>query len=808
MQFRSSSHRAILTRVVPVVLIFGIGAFGQPQYSIHDLGQLSPQGSGVTGINIAGQVIGQTQVSGQAHAFRTAPNAAINLTTDDLGTLGGATSTAAAINASGQVVGTSLTGNGQTHGFRTAPNAAINPSTDDLGTLGGATSQAYWINSAGQVTGTSTAGTSTARQAFLTAPNAAINASTDNIGALTFAPVSANYSEGLGVNSQGHVSGDFLPSPSAAYPTAFFYNGATITELPFIMAPGSNFTPLNDQDQIAFTAANVLSLWQSGQPTVQLATCGTGCQFIPWMMNNSGQIVGDEDSPTGGSFLYSNGTVYLLSSLVPPSSGWVFQTSLLAINDVGQIAGVASLNGQPHAFRLDPVTTGSIPHLVEGAGWNETLTLINKSATSIIASMNFYAAVGSPLSLPLVFPQNPQSGSSANSASSAIPANGLFALEATGSDSGPLLEGSAQVSGNGPPLSMDGFAIFHYDPTNQEAVVPLETRNASSYLLAYDNTNSVVTGVAIATISSGGEAIPVVIRDDTGTQIATSSISFNANGHTSFVLSTQFPVTANRRGTIEFDTPTGAQISVLGIRYTPPGTLTTIPALANVTKVGGSVAHLAVNDTWQTTFVLVNTGAASASATLSFFDDSGNPLALSLTNPQGTVAPQTVSTVTQAIAANASLWLTSVAANQTASFVEGSAQLISTGNVSGYVILRYNANGQEAVVPLESRTASAYFIGFDNTSGTVTGLALANASAQAVNIPVTVRDDMGNVLGTNSISLNANGHASFLLGAEYPSTAGARGTVEFDKPSSGTISVLGIRAPPVLTFTTLPALAK
>ena len=40
-----------------------------------------------------------------------------------------------------------------------------------------------------------------------------------------------------------------------------------------------------------------------------------------------------------------------------------------------------------------------------------------------------------------------------------------------------------------------------------------------------------------------------------------------------------------KRGTIEFDTPAGGQISVLGIRTTPLGTtttLTTIPALASV----------------------------------------------------------------------------------------------------------------------------------------------------------------------------------------------------------------------------------
>ena len=33
------------------------------------------------------------------------------------------------------------------------------------------------------------------------------------------------------------------------------------------------------------------------------------------------------------------------------------------------------------------------------------------------------------------------------------------------------------------------------------------------------------------------------------------------------------------------------------------------------------------------------------------------------------------------------------------------------------MIFRYNPNGQEAVVPLESRNANAYILAFDNTAG-------------------------------------------------------------------------------------------
>src|ERR1700684_1580081 len=98
-----------------------------------------------------------------------------------------------------------------------------------------------------------------------------------------------------------------------------------------------------------------------------------------------------------------------------------------------------------------------------------------------------------------------------------------------------------------------------------------------------------------------------------------------------------FPATANKGGTIGFDTQAGGQISVLGLRCTPPNNaLTTIPALANVGTGGGSIAHLASGGGgWQTTFVLINTGTSAAPFTLRFFaDQTGAQLALPLAFPQ------------------------------------------------------------------------------------------------------------------------------------------------------------------------------
>src|ERR1019366_2747029 len=113
------------------------------------------------------------------------------------------------------------------------------------------------------------------------------------------------------------------------------------------------------------------------------------------------------------------------------------------------------------------------------------------------------------------------------------------------------------------------LAIFRYNPNGQEAVVPLETRNAASYLLAFDNTNGTATGVAVSVASSQASSVPVIIRDDTGAQVSAGSIPLAANGHTSFMLMNQFPSTTGIRGTVEFDAPASAEISVLGIRSPP-----------------------------------------------------------------------------------------------------------------------------------------------------------------------------------------------------------------------------------------------
>jgi hypothetical protein len=460
---------------------------------------------------------------------------------------------------------------------------------------------------------------------------------------------------------------------------------------------------------------------------------------------------------------------------------------------------------------------GSMPHIAAEENWTTTFTLVNKGAAAAQSQLSLFGDAldptgNGPLTLPLDFPQQPPPSGPllASSFSGTVAANASLVIDTGGPQTPPVLVGSAHLAATG---AVDGFAIFHQVVTAQEAVVPMETRYASSYLLAFDNTAGVVLGVAVTNVSAQAAKIPVVIRDDTGTPIGPpgATISLAGNGHTSFVLSTQYPATVNIRGTIEFDTPAGGQISVLGIRTTPLGTsntLTTIPALANVGAGGGSIAHLATGNGWQTTFVLVNTGIAPAQTTLSFFADDGTQLRLPLSFPQ-TGANSTASSVGQVLAPGATLIVESAAPLSNPAPTTGSAQVATNGNVGGFVIFRYNPNGQEAVVPLESRNAASYLLAFDNTAGTATGIAINSVSTQTVNIPVVVRDDAGMQIATDTLNLAANGHLAFTLAVDkYLAAAGLRGTIEFGTPAGAQIGALGIRIPLAHTFTTLPPLAK
>jgi hypothetical protein len=457
------------------------------------------------------------------------------------------------------------------------------------------------------------------------------------------------------------------------------------------------------------------------------------------------------------------------------------------------------------------VSTGSLAHFASAGGWKTTFTLVNLGATDATAQWNFLSDTGSAEVLPLSLPQTSQTGMAGSTIQQPIPAGAVLPVESAGLFSAAELTGGAQLLATG---NVAGFSVFRYQASaqgaTQEAVVPLETRNASSYWLAFDNTNGYSTGLAVSNTTSQTVNVQVTIRNGSGVPVNTRTLSLQPNGHQSFPLAAAYSETANLLGTLQFTTPAAGQISVLGIRVNPQGAFTSIPALVSASQTAGSIAHFASGGGWKTTYTLVNPGASAATAQLNFFDDNGAPLALPVSFPQTSSTTQTVSTVQQTLAAGATL-IVETEGPASLDSVTGSAQLQTGGSVTGSAVFQYLGQ-QEAVVPLETRSGKSYVLAFDNTNGYFNGLAVANTTAQAASIAVTVRDAVtGKVTGSHVISLPANGHQKFLLNDPklgFPETANTSGTLEFSTTTAGQISVLGLRFNPNAAFTSVPALLK
>ena len=345
---------------------------------------------------------------------------------------------------------------------------------------------------------------------------------------------------------------------------------------------------------------------QGGTGTITVTT-GSGC---PWTV--SALPAGIQLTSNG----FGTGSSIITFQVLPNVGG--------ALSNSFTVAGQTFSIEQSAASIPGLAAAGSLGQVASEGTWDFSLIGINLGASAATARFTFADNNGNPLMLPLTFPQSaPGAGPElASTIDRTLNPNAQIVMESTGPDNVATLVGSGQLSSNG---NMSGFGIFSNPKQHWNALVPLETRNASKYILAFDNTSPLTTGLAVASLAAQATNVPVIVRDDTGTQIGNSTIPLSALGHTSFMLNDPtlgFPVTNNKRGTIEFDTPPGGQLSVLGLRANGPA-LTTLPVLANVGTAGGSITHVAYNGGWTSVFYIVNTGSSSAQFTLSFIDENG-----------------------------------------------------------------------------------------------------------------------------------------------------------------------------------------
>ncbi len=168
-----------------------------------------------------------------------------------------------------------------------------------------------------------------------------------------------------GVNAAGVFVGekDFGGGVVRAFAT---FPGSGILDLPTLGGSITVPSAINDSNQIVGAAHlpgddnfHAFLVKAGDAALVDLGTIGPpqNRNSRANAINLHGQIVGwseiDDNDDVKHAFLYKDGTMTDLNSLLPPGSGWVL-TEATGINRFGQIVGTGMLAGFPHAFLLNP----------------------------------------------------------------------------------------------------------------------------------------------------------------------------------------------------------------------------------------------------------------------------------------------------------------------------------------------------------------------------------------------------------------------------------------------------------------------
>jgi probable HAF family extracellular repeat protein len=308
-------------------------------------GTASADGRGTSAawdVNNAEQVVGAstTNVFGAGRAFRWTDGRL-----DNLGVIGGGTFAASAaygVNGAGTIVG-------QSHVNASDPPHAVlhrDGVLSDLGTGYGAGSfsRAWEINDAGEIVGERSRRQSSPVRAFLLR-----NGSFRDLGTLggtggTFGTSSVAYA----INGRRQIVGAALPPRGPLH--AFLWERGVMRDLGTLGGNGeaTEARDINDRGQVvgsSQTSAGLTHgfLWEGGAPR-DLGSLG-GSSSYAHGINVHGEVVGGSRTPTspannaGHAFLWANGRMVDLNTVVTNLPGNVVLEVARAINDDGSIVG-------------------------------------------------------------------------------------------------------------------------------------------------------------------------------------------------------------------------------------------------------------------------------------------------------------------------------------------------------------------------------------------------------------------------------------------------------------------------------------
>jgi uncharacterized protein (TIGR03437 family) len=387
-------------------LVLSASALAQaPQYTIQDLGTLpNYPACAATALSQAGNVTGYclSQLGASllnspvTHGFLYSKGAMT-----DLNLSAESTPVPTAVNDSGVVAGSYLTVSiGNASG--SLSSAAFIVQRDGTQLQVPSSLQAllpFGLNNAGQLVGSQVAISGESLNIFINSKAVLYPIAG---GAVTILPTPSSTGGGVafGVNSTGAVAGGSIGQGGTVFNPLIWQNNKP-QALPILSGYQQSAAVSINDSGVAAGAAFVMDFDELTDPTGQahavlfntdasvtdLGVLPNDRSSFATGINNSGTVVGFSDAntpdftlqlaaifyepqPIYRAFVYTNGKMYDLNTLLPNGSGWTLSFAA-AINNVGQITGtgmVAAANGpEEHGFLLTPVGGPSVTSIV-GAG--------------------------------------------------------------------------------------------------------------------------------------------------------------------------------------------------------------------------------------------------------------------------------------------------------------------------------------------------------------------------------------------------------------------------------------------------------
>ena len=230
-----------------------------------------------------------------------------------------------------------------------------------LPTLGGNNGWAAGINDQNEVAGnaenTTKEPTCVAPQVFQFKPVLWIKGRVRELPTFPGDPVGIAF----GINSWGQATG-YSGNCTAAFHALLWQNGKAtdLGNLGGIYNEGVDINNWGQVTGVSYLADNTTYhafLWTWGQMT-DLGTLTGDVSSSGDGINDWGQVVGGSYSASGGSraYIWQNGVMTDLNTLIPPNSPLYLLEASGTINDSGQIAGIAMVisTGETHAFLATP----------------------------------------------------------------------------------------------------------------------------------------------------------------------------------------------------------------------------------------------------------------------------------------------------------------------------------------------------------------------------------------------------------------------------------------------------------------------